>query len=156
VWGRAVKMVLAIGSGALAWSGCSSAEQPGASDPGRGGSAAGVGAGSGVDGAGVSGAGGSGASAGTSNPRMCHVDCITSRYCEDGVVYRVGRTSSAEFPCDTPPPPLVCTAHPFEQCEHGCHENGFDCADAGGSGNAGASGQAGQGGEASGGEGGGA
>jgi hypothetical protein len=150
---NAVRMVLVLGSGALAWSGCSSVERPATTAAGSGGSSVDAGAGSGGDRSGASGAGGFGATAGTSNPRTCFVHCIARRYCEDGVVYRVSRASSAAFPCGTLPPPLECTAHPLEQCEHGCDEDGLECADAGGSGSAGTGGQGGQGGETNGGDG---
>jgi hypothetical protein len=75
---------------------------------------------------------------------MCHLDCITRQYCEEGVVYRVSRRSSAEFPCGTPPPALDCTASPIERCGDGCDENALDCADTGDLGNAGDGGQGGE------------
>jgi hypothetical protein len=157
---RAASIILAIGAGAPVWSGCSSEEQPGVSGAGRGGSAgAGVAAGSGGDeagnsgaggsggaDAGESGAGGSGGAAGSPIVRMCHVDCIARRYCEDGTVYRVSRRVGPEFPCGTTPPPLECPALPIEECEYGCDESGLECAGSSGQGGAGAGGQGGDGG----------
>jgi hypothetical protein len=96
---------------------------------------------------------------------MCHVDCISRRYCEDGLVYREGSGASPMFPCGTQPPPFSCSPRRLEeQCEHGCDEAGLACAsedvpanggaggdDGGQSGEAGASsaGEAGDGGRAS-------
>jgi hypothetical protein len=78
---------------------------------------------------------------------MCHVDCFPRQYCEDGVVYGVNFAYGLPFPCGSPLPKPQCrpiTA--FEECEHGCHENGRECADAGELGNAGSGAQGGEGG----------
>jgi hypothetical protein len=139
---------MAIASSMLGGSGCTNQEQANPSDRGEGGMTGELGAGAGGEGAENSGGGRSGGSAGSANPRMCHLDCVAREYCEDSIVYRVSRGASAQFPCGTPPPPLECTAYPFEYCDYSCATNGVDCADSSGVVNGGAGGQGGDAGRA--------
>jgi hypothetical protein len=145
---RAIWLALSFDSGVSGASGCSGQERANARDDREGGMAGELGTGAGGEGTRDSRAGGAGGSAGSANPQMCHLDCVTRRYCENGIVFRVSRGASAQFPCGTPPPSLTCSAHAFEYCDYGCATNGAECADSTGFESGGAGGQGGEAGRA--------